>query len=173
MELSLQTLPRSVVSFHYTFIKNPAHLCLSAGNSAHKIQLNDGSLYDSNVKTRGRGSVSTLHALPETAVSVTIAATIAVAAATFLGRKTNTSDVAEAPTNTCEDCGGSGICSECNGEGFMLKKMSDGSAEKARLLAKNMASRYTAGLPKKWSYCAKCSSGRSCSTCGGSGKLGS
>ncbi|XP_073286689.1 uncharacterized protein [Primulina huaijiensis] len=150
-----------------------AHLCLSAGNSPFKIKLNAGSLYGSNAKTQGRKSVSTLRALPETAVSVTIAATIVVAAAIFLSPKTRTSDVAEAPTKTCEDCGGSGICSECNGEGFMLKKMSDESAEKARLLAKNMASRYTAGLPKKWSYCTKCSSGRSCSTCGGSGKLNS
>lgn len=45
----------------------------------------------------------------------------------------------------CEDCGGSGICSECNGEGFVLKKLSEESAEKARLTAKNMATRYTAG----------------------------
>jgi hypothetical protein len=33
-----------------------------------------------------------------------------------------------------------------------------------------MATRYTAGLPKKWSYCTKCSSTRSCMICGGSGK---
>ncbi|GLT55049.1 hypothetical protein SLA2020_282020 [Shorea laevis] len=71
----------------------------------------------------------------------------------------------------CGDCGGSGICSECNGEGFVLKKLSEESAEKARMAAKTMATRYTAGLPKKWSYCTKCSSARSCSTCGGSGKL--
>nr|GFB01098.1 poly(ADP-ribose) glycohydrolase 1-like isoform X1 [Tanacetum cinerariifolium]GFB01144.1 poly(ADP-ribose) glycohydrolase 1-like isoform X1 [Tanacetum cinerariifolium] len=31
------------------------------------------------------------------------------------------------------------------GEGFVLKRLSDGSAEKARLNAKNMATRYTAG----------------------------
>ncbi|XP_073312360.1 uncharacterized protein [Primulina huaijiensis] len=142
-----------------------------AGNSAFKVQLNAGSRHGSNAKTRGRASVSTLRALPETAVSVTVAATIVFAAATFLGQKTKTSDVVEAPTKTCEDCEGSGICSECNGEGFMLKKMSDESAEKARLMAKNMASRYTAGLPKKWSYCTKCSSRRFCSKCGGSGKL--
>lgn len=46
---------------------------------------------------------------------------------------------------TCEDCGGSGICSECKGEGFVLKKLSDENADKARLTAKNMATRYTAG----------------------------
>lgn len=49
------------------------------------------------------------------------------------------------PLKTCEDCGGSGICSECNGEGFVLKKLSDESAERARMSAKNMATRYTAG----------------------------
>jgi DnaJ-class molecular chaperone len=49
------------------------------------------------------------------------------------------------PSKVCEDCSGSGICSECKGEGFVLKKLSDESAEKARLTAKNMATRYTAG----------------------------
>ena len=46
---------------------------------------------------------------------------------------------------TCEDCSGSGICPECKGEGFVLKKLSDKSAERARLSAKNAATRYTAG----------------------------
>lgn len=45
---------------------------------------------------------------------------------------------------TCEECGGSGICPECKGEGFVLKKLSDESAERARLTAKNAATRYTA-----------------------------
>lgn len=49
------------------------------------------------------------------------------------------------PTKICEDCDGSGICPECKGEGFVLKKLSDESAERARLSAKNMATRYTAG----------------------------
>lgn len=49
------------------------------------------------------------------------------------------------PQKTCEDCGGSGICPECKGEGFVLKKLSEESAEKARLTAKNAATRYTAG----------------------------
>lgn len=49
------------------------------------------------------------------------------------------------PLKTCEDCGGSGICSECKGEGFVLKKLSEESAERARLTAKNMATQYTAG----------------------------
>lgn len=49
------------------------------------------------------------------------------------------------PLKICEDCGGSGICSECNGEGFVLKKLSEESAERARMSARNMATRYTAG----------------------------
>jgi len=43
----------------------------------------------------------------------------------------------------CEDCEGSGICSECNGEGFVLRKRSGESSEKARVEAKNMATRFT------------------------------
>lgn len=49
------------------------------------------------------------------------------------------------PLKVCEDCGGSGICSECKGEGFVLKKLSEDSAERARMAAKNAATRYTAG----------------------------
>ncbi|KAB1206101.1 hypothetical protein CJ030_MR7G011654 [Morella rubra] len=110
-------------------------------------------------------------ALPETAASVAIAATVVGAAATILARRTKASEATEIRLKVCEDCGGSGICSECNGEGFLLKKLSEEGAEKARLASKNMATRYTAGLPKKWSYCTKCSSARSCNTCGGRGKL--
>lgn len=51
----------------------------------------------------------------------------------------------QVPFKTCEACSGSGICSECKGEGFVLKRLSDGNAEKARLSAKNAATRYTAG----------------------------
>nr|KAJ0225154.1 hypothetical protein LSAT_V11C100025680 [Lactuca sativa] len=110
--------------------------------------------------------------LPETAASVAVAATVVGAAATLLARRTKSVEAANAtPTRPCEDCGGSGICSECKGEGFVVKRMSDSSAEKARLNAKNMATRYTAGLPKKWSYCTKCLSARSCKSCDGSGKL--
>lgn len=53
----------------------------------------------------------------------------------------------------CEDCGGSGICSECNGEGFVLKKRSEEGAERARMLAKNMATRFTAGYYFLLSLC--------------------
>ncbi|XP_059295616.1 uncharacterized protein LOC132048952, partial [Lycium ferocissimum] len=110
-------------------------------------------------------------ALAETAASIAVAATVVGAAATILVRRTKASEVIEAPPIICEDCGGSGICAECRGEGFVLKKMSDENAERLRLMAKNAATRYTAGLPKKWSYCMKCNAARSCSSCGGSGKL--
>ncbi|XP_038714890.1 uncharacterized protein LOC120008579 isoform X2 [Tripterygium wilfordii] len=122
-----------------------------------------------NTKERGRAIVSS--ALPETAASIAIAATVVGAAATLLMRRTKASEANEIPLKICEDCSGSGICSECKGEGFVLKKLSEESAEKARLKSKNMATRFTAGLPKKWSYCTKCSAARSCSTCSGRGKL--
>ncbi|XP_031400606.1 uncharacterized protein LOC116210725 isoform X1 [Punica granatum] len=120
---------------------------------------------------RRRNSSSIPSSLPETAVSVAVAATVVGAAATLLVKRTKASEESKFPQKTCEDCGGSGICSECKGEGFVLKRLSEDSAERARLTAKNMATRYTAGLPKKWSYCTKCSSSRACSTCGGRGKL--
>ncbi|KAL2328572.1 hypothetical protein Fmac_021999 [Flemingia macrophylla] len=119
-----------------------------------------------------RRRISTVsYALAETAASVAVAVTVVGAAATLLVKRSKTSESTQIQFKACVDCGGSGICSECKGEGFVLRKRSEESAEKARVQAKNMATRFTAGLPKKWSYCTKCSSGRSCSTCGGSGKL--
>ncbi|XP_042493906.1 uncharacterized protein LOC122073387 [Macadamia integrifolia] len=79
-------------------------------------------------------------ALPETAVSVVLAATVVGAAAIVLVRRTRGSKEIDTSVKTCEDCGGSGICAECKGEGFVLKKLSEESAEKARLAAKNMYS---------------------------------
>ncbi|XVE59051.1 hypothetical protein DITRI_Ditri05aG0013900 [Diplodiscus trichospermus] len=164
MELSAHSLRFSLSSYSGTF-----------GDSWPKVQTvldhRASSLIDVKSKQHRRKLYTLCSALPETAASVAIAATVVGAAATFLVRRTKASDAAEVPTRPCEECGGSGICSECKGEGFVLKKMSEESAERARLTAKNMATRYTAGLPKKWSYCTKCSSTRSCSTCGGSGKL--
>ncbi|KAM7278428.1 hypothetical protein ACFE04_005562 [Oxalis oulophora] len=120
---------------------------------------------------QGRKSFRLVCSLPETAASLAIAATVVGAAATLLLKKNKASEENEIPTKECEDCGGSGICPECNGQGFMLKKQSDERADRARKNAKDMATRYTAGLPKKWSYCTKCSSSRSCRTCDGRGKL--
>jgi hypothetical protein len=71
----------------------------------------------------------------------------------------------------CPDCGGTGLCGVCKGEGFVFKQVSEETASKARKAAKNMATRYTAGLPTKWTYCNKCSSTRSCTTCRGSGTI--
>ncbi|MBA0565143.1 hypothetical protein Golob_010034, partial [Gossypium lobatum] len=102
------------------------------------------SLITAKPKEHRRKLATPSLALPETAASVAIAATVVGAAATFLVRRTKASDATEVPLRTCEDCEGSGICSECRGEGFVLKKMSEESAERARLTAKNMATRYTA-----------------------------
>ncbi|XP_057483768.1 uncharacterized protein LOC130770347 isoform X3 [Actinidia eriantha] len=142
--------------YYYAFERNPLNL--------------QSASYVMSKQPRTRISV-TSSSLVETAASVAVAATVVGAAATILVRRNKASEETEVPLQTCEECGGSGICSECKGEGFVLKKLSDESAERARLTAKNMATRYTAGLPKKWSYCMKCSSSRSCSTCGGLGKL--
>ncbi|KAL2938432.1 Chaperone protein DnaJ [Bienertia sinuspersici] len=110
-------------------------------------------------------------ALPETVVSVTIATAVVGAAATVLVKRTQQSGESQTPLKICEDCGGSGICPECKGEGFVLQKLSEESAERARMMSKDAATRYTSGLPRKWSYCTKCTSARSCRTCSGSGKL--
>ncbi|XP_048444905.1 uncharacterized protein LOC103947693 [Pyrus x bretschneideri] len=122
------------------------------------------SLPKVNVKPqeqRRRPSSLVSSALHETVASIAIAAAVVGTAATILAKRTKASEEAEVPMKICEACRGSGICPECKGEGFVLKKLSDESAERARLASKNMATRYTAGLPKKWSYCTKCSSARS------------
>ncbi|CAN6557032.1 unnamed protein product [Malus baccata var. baccata] len=131
------------------------------------------SLPKINVKPQKQRRPSSLvsSALPETVASIAIAAAVVGTAATILAKRTKASEEAEVPMKICEACRGSGICPECKGEGFVLKKLSDESAERARLASKNMATRYTAGLPKKWSYCTKCSSARSCLACNGRGKI--
>ncbi|XP_076896581.1 uncharacterized protein LOC143549591 isoform X1 [Bidens hawaiensis] len=163
MELSLLTI-------------NPvASSSSSTCKIARKLKFNDYITFQRSCcitfPTKAKDTLVT-YGLPETAASVAVAATVVGAAATLLARRTKSEEAAQVvPTRTCDDCGGSGICPECKGEGFVLKRLSDGSAEKARLNAKNMATRYTAGLPKKWSYCTKCLSARSCKSCDGSGKL--
>ncbi|XP_050229181.1 uncharacterized protein LOC126678304 [Mercurialis annua] len=129
------------------------------------------SSVDLKLQKQKRKQSTALSALAESAASVAIAAAVVGAAATILVRRTKSTETAEIQLKTCEDCDGSGICSECRGEGFVLKKLSDENADRLRLNAKNMATRYTAALPKKWSYCTKCSSSRSCTTCDGRGKL--
>ncbi|XP_028791970.1 uncharacterized protein LOC114762716 isoform X1 [Neltuma alba] len=129
------------------------------------------SFIDVKSQLQGRKCSTITSALPETAASVAVTATLVGAAVTLLVKRTKPTETKEIQFRVCEDCAGSGLCSECKGEGFVLKKLSEENAERARKLSKNMATRFTAGLPKKWSYCTKCSSGRSCPTCGGSGKL--
>ncbi|XP_021837870.1 uncharacterized protein [Spinacia oleracea] len=129
-------------------------------------------------------------ALPETIMSVTLATAVVGAAATILVKRTKESEkrcrgfylqvytiassqmlLVLTPVKMCEDCGGSGICSECKGEGFVLQKLSEERAARARMISKDAATRYTSGLPRKWSYCTRCSSARNCRTCNGSGNL--
>ncbi|MQL78772.1 hypothetical protein Taro_011184 [Colocasia esculenta] len=150
--------------------------CSSTGNAIRKMkprlqEMNVWSPYTSNSLGRGRERCIMLSALPETAVSIVVAAVVVGASATMLRRMTEASSKTDSPTEMCKDCEGSGLCTVCNGEGFVLKQLSEEKAEKARMTATNMATRYTAGLPKKWSYCYKCSSTRSCRTCGGSGQF--
>lgn len=71
----------------------------------------------------------------------------------------------------CSACGGSGLCPRCKGEGFVFKEVGEEAASRARRAAKNMATRYTAGLPTKWTYCNRCSSTRSCTACDGTGAV--
>ncbi|KAK4758224.1 hypothetical protein SAY87_019525 [Trapa incisa] len=160
MEIAFHTSrPLSFTNFSWFKCKFPESLDLHPRLSL-KLQ---------GIQRKNASSITS--SLTETAVSVAVAATVVGAAATILVKRTKASEELEVPEKTCEDCGGTGICPECKGEGFVLKRLSDESAERARLTAKNMATRYTAGLPKKWSYCTKCSSSRACIICDGRGKL--
>ncbi|KAG8387623.1 hypothetical protein BUALT_Bualt02G0040400 [Buddleja alternifolia] len=129
----MHTLTLPLAPIHYTRNFDPS------------VPQNVGSLSANKTKVRGREIVRTPSALAETAASIAVAATVVGAAATFLVRRTKSSEVTKVPMKTCEDCGGSGVCPECNGEGFVVKRLSEQSAERARLMAKNMATRYTAG----------------------------
>uniref|UniRef100_A0A0E0LFZ9 DUF7895 domain-containing protein n=1 Tax=Oryza punctata TaxID=4537 RepID=A0A0E0LFZ9_ORYPU len=113
-------------------------------------------------------------ALPETAAAcVAAAGLVGVAAATLLvGRPAEGArEEEEAEEEECSECGGTGLCPRCKGEGFVFKQLPEEAASRARKAAKNMATRYTSGLPTKWTYCNRCSSTRSCTTCGGSGAI--
>eukprot|EP01018_Ginkgo_biloba_P009213 Gb_36342 [translate_table: standard] len=109
------------------------------------------------------------YALPDSASAVI--AVVAVGAAVTVLARQNKSTVTESKQKTCEACNGSGICCECNGEGFILKNPSKETAAKARQNAKDAATRYTAGLAKKWSYCSRCSGSRGCLVCEGRGLI--
>ncbi|XP_047049500.1 uncharacterized protein LOC124654546 [Lolium rigidum] len=115
-------------------------------------------------------------ALPDTAVLVAGVAAVGVAATVLL--RGDQKQQQAAPTEqeagkkaeeACGACGGTGLCPRCKGEGFVFKEVAEETASKARRAAKNMATRYTAGLPTKWTYCNRCSSTRSCTACDGTG----
>ncbi|CAN6215494.1 unnamed protein product [Urochloa humidicola] len=130
---------------------------------------------------RRRGHFLPPSALPDPQAAAAAAALLAVAgtvgvAATLMLRSSSPEQQPpaapeEEEEEECPECGGTGLCGRCNGEGFVFKQLSEETATKARKAAKNMATRYTAGLPTKWTYCNKCSSTRSCTTCRGSGTV--
>ncbi|CAM6129816.1 unnamed protein product [Calypogeia fissa] len=120
-------------------------------------------------KGRMKQQPKTVTAALPTEVSAAAAA-IAVGGALFALTKLNKSTEEVLPAKTeCEACGGSGLCPACNGEGFVNKNLSAEAAAKARATAKDAATRYTAGLAKKWNYCTTCSGGRGCLSCEGRG----
>ncbi|KAM3317596.1 hypothetical protein ACQJBY_035354 [Aegilops geniculata] len=117
-------------------------------------------------------------ALPETALVAAGVAAAGVAAAVLLrgDRKAEQPAPGEQgekkeAVEECPACAGSGLCPRCKGEGFVFKEVGEEAAGRARRAAKNMATRYTAGLPTKWTYCNRCSSTRSCTACDGSGAV--
>ncbi|KAL2621845.1 hypothetical protein R1flu_002050 [Riccia fluitans] len=71
----------------------------------------------------------------------------------------------------CETCSGSGVCPTCSGEGFTTKNLSEEAVAKARANARDAATRYTAGLARKWNYCQTCQGARLCPDCQGRGWL--
>lgn len=102
---------------------------------------------------------------------VSAAATaLVVGSALFALRKLNKGTETVLPAKReCEACGGSGVCPTCNGEGFVNKNLTADAAAKARATAKDAATRYTAGLARKWNYCTTCEGGRGCQSCEGRG----
>ncbi|KAI4386076.1 hypothetical protein MLD38_004043 [Melastoma candidum] len=165
MELSL------IPACNSPAFNSPRRVCVRNARDASKLlHPCNSSIEARNIHGR-RKCLTFPSALPETAISVAVAATAVGAAATLLVRRIKSTETVVVPTRTCEDCGGSGVCPECKGEGFVLRRPSDEIAERARLNSKSLATRYTAGLPKKWSYCTRCTSSRSCKTCEGRGTL--
>ncbi|KAH9606372.1 hypothetical protein KSS87_017277 [Heliosperma pusillum] len=98
-----------------------------------------------NLQGRNRTVLRTSAILPETVASVAVAAVAVGAAATLLIKRTKDSEKSEIPVKQCEACGGTGICSECKGEGFVLQKLSQERADRARMSSTDAATRFTSG----------------------------
>jgi hypothetical protein len=143
-------------------------------SAAYLLPLRVATASPTAISTRspgpGRRRLPPLAALPDpqSAAALLVVAAGTVGAASLLLRSTSSSSSAasqqqqqrqdeqeEVEGEECPDCGGTGLCGRCKGEGFVFKQLSDETATKARKAAKNMATRYTAG------YCTSSSSSSS------------
>ncbi|GAQ84178.1 hypothetical protein KFL_001790180 [Klebsormidium nitens] len=115
---------------------------------------------------------TTTEAIP-TAVSAVVVFGVVVTAGIVLSNlpKEKVAETLGADKPRCDACGGSGICPVCQGEGFVNKELSPQEREKARARSTMAATRYTAGLARKWRYCVACNGSRGCTTCEGKGYL--
>ncbi|KAH9541805.1 hypothetical protein CY35_14G085300 [Sphagnum magellanicum] len=104
-----------------------------------------------------------------TALSAAVTLVVVGAAVATIFKNKEKLQSLEVAKEECGECNGSGLCPACNGEGFLLKNLTPEAAAKARSRALDAATRYTAGLAKKWSYCSTCSGTRSCPACRGQG----
>jgi hypothetical protein len=109
-------------------------------------------------RSRGRGHLPPPAALPDpqAAAALLLAAAGTVGAASLLLRSSSSGAASQQQRRQeereeqvegeeCPDCGGTGLCGRCKGEGFVFKQLSEETATRARKAAKNMATRYTSG----------------------------
>jgi hypothetical protein len=119
----------------------------AACSSAHPLLSAGSGTRVSTCTRHANNKQHRLHALPETAAASVLVAGIVGVSATLLLRRSSSQEgeAPEAGGEECWDCGGTGLCGLCKGEGFVFKQLSEDTATKARKAAKNMATRYTAG----------------------------
>eukprot|EP00249_Psilotum_nudum_P008418 c21254_g1_i1 orf=159-803(+) len=143
--------------------------CCTLGQTLDSREGHMNKLFASSetpVQKRKRGQVVVTGAIPIVALSAAAAALAVGAASLSLLRMHRTKlDIAQSTRKQCEACNGSGLCSSCNGQGFVQKNMSMEAAAMARKNAETAATRFTAGLAKKWKYCANCTGSRGCPVC--------
>jgi hypothetical protein len=124
--------------------------------AAYLLRVATASSTASSTRSRGRGHLPPPAALPDpqAAAALLLAAAGTVGAASLLLRSSSSSAASQQQRQEeqeqvegeeCPDCGGTGLCGRCKGEGFVFKQLSEETATKARKAAKNMATRYTAG----------------------------